>query len=117
MKSLKLYQLLFVRLLLLIIAVGIGVYAFSQKLPYTAFLCLLIFVFLLIELFAFIRNIFLFYDKTINAILNDDFSSDFSRHSTHNNYKSLFKLYDTLKNRRHEQVSKDMVYSALLNNI
>ncbi|KGO85049.1 histidine kinase [Flavobacterium rivuli WB 3.3-2 = DSM 21788] len=117
MKSLKLYQLLFVRLLLLIIAVGVGVYAFSQKLPYTAFLCLLIFVFLLIELFAFIRNIFLFYDKTINAILNDDFSSDFSRHSTHNNYKSLFKLYDTLKNRRHEQVSKDMVYSAILNNI
>jgi len=58
-----------------------------------------------------------FYDKTINAILNDDFSSDFSRHSTHNNYKSLFKLYDTLKNRRHEQVSKDMVYSAILNNI
>jgi len=117
MKSLKLYQLLFVRLLLLIIAVGTGVYAFSQKLPYTAFLCMLIFVFLLIELFAFIKNIFLFYDKTINAILNDDFSSDFSRHSTFNNYKSLFKLYDTLKNRRHEQVSKDMVYSAILNNI
>ena len=59
----------------------------------------------------------MFYDKTIKAILNDDFSSDFSRHSTHNNYKSLFKLYDTLKNRRHEQVSKDMVYSAILNNI
>lgn len=111
------YQLLFVRLLLLIITVGVGVYTFSQKLPYTSFLCLLVFVFLLIELFAFVRSIFLFYDKTINAILNDDFSSDFSRHSAFNNYKNLFKLYDTLKNRRHEQVSKDMVYSAILNNI
>ena len=117
MKSLKLYQLLFVRLLLLIIAVGTSLYTFSQKLPYTSFLCMLVFVFLLIELFSFIRSIFLFYDKTITAILNDDFSSDFSRHSAFNNYKSLFKLYDTLKNRRHEQVSKDMVYSAILNNI
>jgi len=117
MKSLKLYQLLFVRLILLITTVGIGVYTFSQRLPYTSFLCLLVFVFLLIELFSFIRSIFLFYDKTITAILNDDFSSDFSRHSAFNNYKSLFKLYDTLKNRRHEQVSKDMVYSAILNNI
>jgi len=117
MKSLKLYQSLFVRLLLLIITVGAGVYIFSQKLPYTAFLCTLIFVFLLIELFSFIRNIFLFYDKTINAILNDDFSSDFSSRGSYNNYKSLFKLYNTLKNRRHEQVSKDMVYSAILNNI
>jgi len=59
----------------------------------------------------------MFYDKTITAILNDDFTSDFSRHSASGSYKSLFKLYDTLKNRRHDQVSKDMVYTSILNNI
>lgn len=59
----------------------------------------------------------MFYDKTITAILNDDFTSDFSRHSASGSYKSLFKLYDTLKNKRHEQVSKDMVYTSILNNI
>lgn len=60
---------------------------------------------------------FLFYDKTIQAILNNDFSADFSKHASFENYKTLFKLYDNLKVKQNEQVSKDLVYRSILNNI
>jgi two-component system nitrogen regulation sensor histidine kinase NtrY len=117
MKTLKLYQLLFLRLFFIIMAVGAGLYAISVTLPYTAFFCFLLFILLLAELFSFIRTTFLFYDKTISAILNNDFTSDFSRHSAFENYKSLFKLYDVLKSRQHDQVTKDLVYRTILNSI
>jgi len=60
---------------------------------------------------------FLFYDKTIQAILNNDFSADFSKHASFESYKTLFKLYDSLKVKQNEQVSKDLVYRSILNNI
>lgn len=59
----------------------------------------------------------MFYDKTITAILNNDFSADFTKHKTFKNYESLFTLYNTLKGKQNEQVSKDLVYRAILNNI
>jgi len=71
----------------------------------------------LAEIYFYIRNIFQFYDRTISAILSNDFSADFSKHSSFENYKSLFKLYDTLKGKQNEQVSKDLVYRSILNNI
>ena len=117
MKKLKLYHLFFIRLLFIMAAVGLGFYAVTQKLPYTALFCALLFVLLLLELFSFMRNTFLFYDKTISAILSNDFTSDFSAHSAFDNYKTLFKLYNTLKVRQHDQVTKDLVYRSILNNI
>ncbi|TRW25902.1 GHKL domain-containing protein [Flavobacterium zepuense] len=113
----KLYQQLFIRLVLIILAVGGGFLLYQKGLYYTTAFSLLLFVLLLVELFYFVRNTFLFYDKTISAILNNDFSADFTKHSSFDNYKSLFKLYDHLKVRQDEQVSKDLVYRAILNNI
>jgi len=113
----KLYQQLFIRLLLIILAVGGGFLLYQKGLYYTTLFSLLLFVLLLAELFSFVRNTFLFYDKTISAILNNDFSADFTKHNSFGNYKSLFKLYAHLKVRQDEQVSKDMVYRAILNNI
>lgn len=117
MRSLKLYQLLIIRLVFLMAAAGLGIYALVGGLPYSAFFCFLVFLLLLAELFSFLRNTYSFYDKTISAILSNDFSADFSRHSDFENYRSLFRLYNTLKDRQNEQVTKDLVYSSILNNI
>ena len=93
MKQLQLYHLLFLRIMLIIIAVGCGLLLLQKGLVYTAAFTFLVFILLLFELFAFIRNSFLFYDKTISAILNNDFSADFSKLSSFENYQNLFKLY------------------------
>ncbi|WP_319004955.1 sensor histidine kinase [Flavobacterium frigoritolerans] len=57
------------------------------------------------------------YNKTIASILQDDFSSDFSKHRFNKNYDDLFNLYDTLKTKQKEEVSRDIVYRSILNNI
>lgn len=74
-------------------------------------------ILLTLELNFFIKNTFQFYDKTIQAILQKDFSTDFSKHKSFNNYESLFKLYENLKYKQHDQESKDIIYSSILNNI
>jgi nitrogen fixation/metabolism regulation signal transduction histidine kinase len=117
MKKLQLYQLLFIRLIFIILMVGCGLLFLQKGLAYTAIFSFLIFILLLLELFSFIRNTFLFYDKTISAILSNDFSADFSKLSSFENYKNLFRLYDRLKDTQNEQVSKDIVYRSILNNI
>lgn len=117
MKPMKLYHLLFLRLSLLIVAVGCCFVLLEKGLVYTAIFCFVVFVLLLAELFAFVRNTFLFYDKTIGAILNNDFSADFSKHQSFPNYRNLFRLYDSLKTKQHEQVSKDLVYRSILDSI
>ncbi|KOS05598.1 histidine kinase [Flavobacterium akiainvivens] len=111
------YKPLFARLLLIILAVAGSFYAFMVHLPYTACFLILVFVLLLVELFSFMNNAFLFYDKTISAILNNDFSSDFSRYDRQGSYRELFKLYNTLKDRQYEQFTKELVYRSILNNI
>lgn len=117
MKTLKLYQLLFIRLVLILAAAAAAFSFYHNRLLYTAVFCSIIFILLFVELFSFIQKTFLFYDKTISAILNNDFTADFSKHSAFTNYKNLFRLYNKLKDKQNEQVSKDMVYSSILNSI
>ena len=59
----------------------------------------------------------LIYNKTISSILQDDFSSDFSKHKFNSTYNELFTLYETLKNKQNEQVTRDIIYRSILNNI
>jgi nitrogen fixation/metabolism regulation signal transduction histidine kinase len=49
--------------------------------------------------------------------LQNDFTSDFTKHKFNKSYNDLFLLYDTLKNKQNEQVSKDIIYRSILNNI
>src|SRR5690606_32247671 len=88
-----------------------------KSLVYSSIFVFLLFLLMGIEFFSFLRNTFLFYDKTIAAILNNDFSADFSKHKSYDNYKNLFRLYDSLKQNQNEHVSKDLVYRSILNNI
>lgn len=116
-QSFRIYNQLFIRLIVVIVGVGIAVYLLQKGLIYSSvFSCFIIFL-LLVELYWYIKNAFLFYDKTIQAILQNDFSADFSKHKSFKNYTSLFKLYEKLKTKENDQFSKDIIYRSILNNI
>jgi nitrogen fixation/metabolism regulation signal transduction histidine kinase len=116
-KNYKLYQLLFFRLILVVFGVGLSIYLFSEELIFTGFFTGFITFLLLTELYFFLRNAFLVFDRTIASILQNDFSADFSQHKSYHNYSSLFQLYGKLKEKQHEQLSKDLIYRSILNNI
>jgi nitrogen fixation/metabolism regulation signal transduction histidine kinase len=116
-KNYKLYQLLFFRLILVVFGVGLSIYLFSEELIYTGFFSGFVTLLLLTELYFFLRNAFLVFDRTIASILQNDFSADFSQHKSYHNYASLFQLYGKLKEKQHEQLSKDLIYRSILNNI
>lgn len=117
MKSFKIYNQLFIRILILLIGFGITFFIYQKGLVYTALFGILILLLLLIEMYQYIRNAFLIYDKTIASILEKDFSSDFSKHKSQDNYAKLFKLYTVLKTKQNEEISKDIIYQSILNNI
>jgi two-component system nitrogen regulation sensor histidine kinase NtrY len=116
-KSLKTYQLLFLRLIFILSVAGISIFLFQKGLVFTALSGLFMVFLLIVEMYFYVKNAFLLYDRTIASILQNDFSSDFSKHKSYQNYSNLFKLYETLKGKENEQVSKDIVYRSILNNI
>lgn len=116
-KSLKIYQLLFLRLIVLLSGTGILIFFFQKGLVFTAVFCLIIIFLLIVEMYFYVQNAFLLYDRTITSILQNDFTSDFTKHKSYQNYSNLFKLYESLKSKENEQVSKDIVYRSILNNI
>lgn len=113
----KIYHSIFFRILLIILGIGGVFYLLKKSLVYTSVFIGFIVLLFIIELYFYLKNVFLFYDKTISAILNKDFSADFSKHKSFQNYKKLFELYDTLKQNEKEHLSKDLIYSSILNNI
>lgn len=116
-QSFKTYKLLFLRLIIIVAAIEVSIYFFKKDLLFTAILGLFIVFLLLREMFFYVRNFVLIYNKTIASILQNDFSSDFSKHKLNDNYADLFHLYESLKAKENEQISKDIVYRSILNNI
>jgi len=116
-KTFQTYKLLFIRLLLVIVAIELSIYFFKIDLAFTGIFGLFIFFLLIREMYFYVRNFVLLYDKTIASILQNDFTSDFSKHKFSKTYNDLFQLYDILKNKQNEQVSKDIIYRSILNNI
>lgn len=113
----KIYNQIFIRTLFILLGIGTVFFLFQKSLIYTSvFVGFIVFLFI-IELYFYVKNAFLFYDKTINAILNKDFSADFSKHKSSHNYNRLFQLYDNLKVKEIEQTSTAIVYNSILNNI
>jgi two-component system nitrogen regulation sensor histidine kinase NtrY len=115
--SLKIYQLLFARMIFILFVAGISIFIFQKGLVFTAVFGVLIVFLLVVEMYFYIKKAFLLYDRTITSILQNDFTSDFSKHKSYQNYSNLFKLYETLKSKENEQVSKDIVYRSILNTI
>ncbi|MEC4048555.1 ATP-binding protein [Flavobacterium sp. SUN046] len=108
---------IFIRLCTIMLVIAFCLYLYKKELVYTSLFTFLVFILLIIELFYFIKNTFLFYDKTIQAILQNDFSSDFSKHKSYDNYASLFTLYEKLKQQQNEEASKNIIYGSLFNSI
>lgn len=84
------------------------------------FNAILIGVFVLIflfEMYFFVKNQLLFYDKTISSILHNDFSTHFPEENKKDNFNSLYLLYETLKEQKQEQTSKELIYRSILNSI
>lgn len=117
MQSLKIYNQLFIRILIILIGFASAFFLYQKGLIYTSIFCSLILLLAIIEIYFFIKTAFLLYDRTIASILENDFSSDFSKHKSFENYASLFKLYDVLKKKQNEELSKDIIYQSILNNI
>lgn len=116
-KTQKTHHYLFLRLLVLFCGVVLSFFLFSKNLLYSCFLSSLLCFLLLIELYFFLKNAMQFYDRIIALILNNDFTSDFSKLSTNTNYTAIYQLYEKLKNKENDTFSKDKVYSSILNNI
>lgn len=116
-KTFQTYKLLFIRLLIIVAAIEFSIYFFKIDLIFTGLFCLFIVFLFIREMYFYMRNFVLLYDKTISSILQKDFTSDFTKHKFNKNYNNLFQLYDTLKNKQNEEVSKDIIYRSILNNI
>ena len=110
------YGLIF-RFVALVFALFLFAFLLQKNLIYSALLAFLMLIFLFIEMYFFTKKSIDFYDKTIQAILQNDFSADFSNHKSEANYQNLFKLYKHLKEKQNEQISKDLIYQSILNNI
>lgn len=116
-KTFQTYKMLFLRLILIVGMIEISIYFFKTELLFTGVFGLFIVFLLVREMYFYVRNFVLLYDKTIASILQNDFTSDFSNHKFNKSYNDLFQLYDVLKNKQNEQVSKDIIYRSILNNI
>ncbi|MCC9019688.1 sensor histidine kinase [Flavobacterium lipolyticum] len=116
-RTFQTYKLLFLRLILIVVMIEISLLFFKKELLFTGIFGLFIVFLLVREMYFYVRNFVLLYNRTISSILQNDFGSDFSQHKYNKNYHELFLLYDTLKSKQNEQISKDIVYRSILNTI
>lgn len=108
---------LFFRFLAIGLLLGFTVFTIDKKLYFTTFFIAIILILILAELFFYTKNRFSFYDKTLQAILSDDFSADYSKSKNKNQYKSLLAVYDKLKINKQEIISKELIYNTILNGV
>ncbi|MFW0737675.1 sensor histidine kinase [Flavobacterium sp. T12S277] len=117
MKNWKFYNALFARVLLVMIPFFFCVFLIYKMFYYNALLVGFVVLLLLAEMYFFVKNQSLFYDKMLLSILQNDFSSNFPEEHKTDNFRNLFLLYDKLRFQRQEQTSKERIYQSILNNI
>jgi nitrogen fixation/metabolism regulation signal transduction histidine kinase len=84
---------------------------------YNALLIGVFAVVMLIEMYFFVKNQLLFYDRTLLSMLQNDFTTNFPEENKKDNFKNLYLLYDTLKVQQQELTSKELIYQSILNSI
>lgn len=117
MKNWKFYNALFVRVLFIMTLFLCSVVLLYKGFRFNAILVGFFVLVFLFEMYFFVKNQLLFYDKTINSILHNDFSTHFQKEHKQENFNNLYLLYDTLKVQRQEQTSKELIYHSILNSI
>ena len=100
----RFHNALFLRIFWLLALIATGILLLAQSFPYSAVFILVILVVFGAELYFFVRNRILFYDKTILSILHDDFSSNFPESLRKGTYQNLFQLYENLKKKQFDQM-------------
>lgn len=117
MKNWKFYNALFVRVIFVMVLFLCSALLFYKGFRYNAILVGAFVLIFLFEMYFFVKNQLSFYDKTINSILHNDFSTHFPEEHKKGNFNSLYSLYDALKVQKQEQTSKELIYRSILNSI
>ncbi len=108
---------LFLRVLLVALMLGGSGLLFGYGFPYTGSLLFLFALLALAALYQAIRSRALVYDKTIEAILQHDFSSRLPASYRTGNYATLYRLFETQRQKQHEQVSREELFRSILHDI
>ncbi|MEP6931964.1 MAG: HAMP domain-containing sensor histidine kinase [Flavobacterium sp.] len=117
MKNWKFYNGLFARVLFIMVLFLFCVFLIYKGFHYNAILVGAFVLILLSEMYFYIKNQLSFYDKTLLSIVQNDFSTHFPEENKKDNFKTLYLLYETLKEQQQEQTSKELIYRSILNNI
>lgn len=104
------------RVLIIIALIVAMIFCITKSYPYTALIFGGLILFAFAEWYQFVKKEQSFYDKTIKAILHNDFSTHFSKTPT-KNQESLIRLYNRLKERQFEQSSQEMIFRNLLDTL
>ncbi|MBZ4036381.1 HAMP domain-containing histidine kinase [Flavobacterium sp. 17A] len=117
MKNWKFYNALFVRVVFVMALFLCSAFLLYNGFKFNAILVGVFVLIFLFEMYFFVKNQLLFYDKTISSILHSDFSTHFPEENKKDNFNSLYLLYETLKVQKQEQTSKELIYHSILNSI
>ncbi|WP_413999931.1 sensor histidine kinase [Flavobacterium sp. W1B] len=117
MNNWKFYNTLFARFILVFFLLAFSFFLFERGFIYNAALIFAFAILACTEMYFSIRNKLLVYDKTILSILQNDFSTNFPSAYKNDDYKNLHLLYDTLKEKQHDQTSKELIYRSILNDM
>ncbi len=105
------------RMLLIVLAFSGMAFALANGYFYSGLLAGTIGFVLCAETWQFIRHGLLFYDKAIMAMLHDDYSAGFPVRYREGAYKNLYDLYHRQKEQKFREVSREMIYQAIFNNV
>lgn len=117
MKNWKFYNALFVRVLFVMILFFFCSFLIFKMFYYNAFLVGCFGVLMLFEMYFFVKNRLLFYDRTLISMLQKDFSTNFPEENKKDNFKNLYLLYESLKEQQQDHTSKEIAYQSILNSI
>lgn len=117
MKNWKFYNALFLRVLFVMILFLFCVFLIYKMFYYNALLVGFFVVVMLFEMYFYVKNRLLFYDRTLLSMLQKDFSTNFPEENKKGNFQTLYLLYDALKAQQQDQSSKEIVYQSILNSI
>lgn len=104
------------RVLIIIALIIAMIFCITKSYPYTALIFGGLILFAFAEWYQFVKKEQSFYEKTIKAILHNDFTTHFSKTPT-KNQESLIRLYNRLKEQQLEQSSQEMIFRNLLDTL
>lgn len=117
MKNWKFYNALFTRVLFVMMLFFFCSFLIFKMFYYNAFLVGCFGVLMLFEMYFFVKNRLLFYDRTLISMLQKDFSTNFPEENKKDNFKNLYLLYESLKEQQQDHTSKEIAYQSILNSI